>query len=162
MRYFVDCEFDGYGGRLLSLALVSDDGRELYLAAHPDGELLQPWVFDHVVPAITVEGAAPEWCAPNDFGPRVAEYFAADTASPWVIADWPDDIRYLCAVLITGPGEMVNTHPRVDFSVRRVDVYPTGLAGAVQHNALWDARALRFALSDPGAMLARLGLKLPA
>ena len=31
MRYFLDTEFNGFGGALLSLALVPDDGEELYL-----------------------------------------------------------------------------------------------------------------------------------
>ena len=31
MRYFLDTEYNGWGGALLSLALVPDDGEELYL-----------------------------------------------------------------------------------------------------------------------------------
>ena len=33
--------------------------------------------------------------------------------------------------------------PRMTFEIVRVDAYPTSLEGAVQHNAFWDALALR-------------------
>ena len=32
MRYFLDCEFDGFGGPLISLALVPEDGSEEFYA----------------------------------------------------------------------------------------------------------------------------------
>ena len=31
LRYFLDTEYNGWGGALLSLALVPDDGEDLYL-----------------------------------------------------------------------------------------------------------------------------------
>ena len=31
MRYYLDTEFNGFGGALLSLALVPDDGEEFYV-----------------------------------------------------------------------------------------------------------------------------------
>ena len=65
-----------------------------------------------------------------------------------IIADWPDDIRYFCQAIITAPGQMVNI-PRLTFELARVDAYPSQLAGAVQHNALWDARALRALFIKP-------------
>lgn len=71
----------------------------------------------------------------------------AGDPGPVVISDWPDDIRYFCELLITGPGQMIAL-PGVRFEVRRVDAYPTTLEGAVQHNALWDACALQAALAS--------------
>ena len=54
MRYFLDTEFvdDGKGPlTLLSLGLVADDGRELYLVSREwqDADL-NPWVREHVLP----------------------------------------------------------------------------------------------------------------
>ena len=49
LRYFLDTEYNGWGGALLSLALVPDDGEELYLTLDWQGEL-EPWVERHVVP----------------------------------------------------------------------------------------------------------------
>lgn len=76
---------------------------------------------------------------------RLDVYFAPDMA-PHVIADWPVDIQHLCDLLITGPGTMIDI-PGITFEVKRVDAYPTTLAGAVQHNAWWDAMALRHKLT---------------
>lgn len=139
MRYFLDTEFNEFGGDLISLALVCDDGRELYVATNcpKPGN----WVKENVIPIVRCAGADPIMLQPEQFGRAVALFLGGDKL-PTIIADWPDDIRYLCQALITGPGEMVSV-PRLQFQMLRVDAYPTTLAGAVQHNALWDARALR-------------------
>lgn len=161
MRYFLDCEFNGYRGDLISLALVRDDGRELYLVASP----LPPvnsWVAANVVPILfppvtfgknTMVGEA----SPRLFPEMIEEFLRGDPL-PTIIADWPDDIRYLCECLITSPGAMIDIpserdaapyNRAIQFVVERVDAYPTDLPGAVQHNALWDARALRRKLMPP-------------
>ena len=49
LRYFLDTEYNGWGGALLSLALVPDDGEELYLTLDWDGAL-EPWVERNVIP----------------------------------------------------------------------------------------------------------------
>src|ERR1700752_4340836 len=49
MRYFLDTEYNGVGGALLSLALVPDCGDELYLTLQTSDPLLE-WVERHVVP----------------------------------------------------------------------------------------------------------------
>ena len=139
MRYYLDTEFNEFGGELISLALVAEDGTELYLAtncAHSGA-----WVLANVIPVLSVKGAVPLDIPANEFGKAVAAFMDGD-ANPTIVADWPDDIRYLCGALITGPGEMVAI-PRLKFELERVDAYPTTLEGAIQHNALWDARALR-------------------
>ena len=43
LRYFLDTEYNGWGGSLLSLALVPDEGEELYLTLDWTGAL-EPWV----------------------------------------------------------------------------------------------------------------------
>jgi len=140
MRHYLDVEFDGFGGRLVSLALVSEDGRELYLATDcPDP---CAWVAQNVMPIVNCRGAEPIWVDLSDFGHAIAT-FLDDDARPVIIADWPDDIRYFCQCLIVGPGEMVDIPGPLQFQVHRVASYPTALPGAVRHNALWDARALR-------------------
>lgn len=148
MKYFLDCEFNGYRGELLSLALVRDDGRELYLVASP----LPPvnsWVAKNVIPILFPPAML---CPKAKVGevslrlfPGMIEEFLAGDPAPVIVADWPDDIRYFCECLIMGPGAMIDI-PFVAFEVERVDAYPTTLAGAIQHNALWDARALRHKL----------------
>lgn len=141
MRYTLDTEFNGFGGDLLSLALVREDGESLYLVTSDPPPLVEwvavnVWPIMHDCPADVVVAPMPKWPA------AIAHFFAEDLGVPYVISDWPDDIRYLCQALITGPGMMAPV-PRIQFDVVRVDAYPTALHGAVQHNAWWDAMALR-------------------
>lgn len=156
MRYFLDCEFMKFRGEIISLALVGDNDDELYLAreqseleayARAAGDLMDPWVRENVLPIIdTDEGAAlrvgstladvrRQW-------PAYIAGFLKNQKTATIVVDWPDDIKYFCELLITGPGECVNI-PGIVFEWHRVDAYPTDLRGAVQHNALSDARALR-------------------
>lgn len=146
MKYFLDTEFNGFGGELLSLALVDQDGDWLYLIYEPT-QPLEPWVAENVMPIMR---AAPPGVEPyvvrhgSPTAPRlIANYFARRGGGvPYIITDWPDDIKYLCQAVITGPGEMAAI-PRMQFDMVRVDAYPTVLEGAVQHNAAWDALALK-------------------
>lgn len=41
-----------------------------------------------------------------------------------------------------------DNYPRMTFEVHNVDCYPTTMKGAVQHNAWWDAMALRHTLTQ--------------
>jgi hypothetical protein len=140
VKYFLDTEFNEFGGDLISLALVSQVGdRELYVATNCDKP--RAWVKENVLPIVNCKGAISILINPDQFG-RAIRLFLEDEKLPTIIADWPDDISYFCKALITAPGEMVAI-PRLQFQMIRVDAYPTDLPGAIQHNALWDARALR-------------------
>ena len=50
MRYALDTEFNGFGGQLLSLALVREDDFSLYITYDRQGLLIDPWVQDNVIP----------------------------------------------------------------------------------------------------------------
>ncbi len=57
MRYFYDCEFieDGKTIDLISIGIVAEDGRELYLqSAEFDAEKASSWVQDHVFTSLLV------------------------------------------------------------------------------------------------------------
>ena len=91
--------------RCCSLALVPDDGEELYLTLDWGGPL-EPWVERNVVPYLDM---VPEpFVSPRlsraDAARTVAHYLAGD-AEPLIIADWPEDIALFNALLVTGPGD---------------------------------------------------------
>jgi hypothetical protein len=153
MKYYLDCEFNGMGGELLSLALVCENAtrHSLYLVREwmPN---VEPWVAQNVLPIIHADTNAP--------GPRIV---LVTPVSEWasaiesilegdndvtIVTDWPDDIKYFCELIITGPGTMINVRPSIKFEMHRVDAYPTNLPGAIQHNAYWDAMALRHKLQS--------------
>lgn len=159
MRYFLDTEFNEFGGQLISLALVGEERRELYVSTpcpNPGA-----WVKENVMPIIRCPGADPIEISPDQVGHAIA-MFLYDDKLPTIIADWPDDISYFCKALIAAPGQMVAI-PRMQFQMLQVDAYPTLLAGAVQHNALWDARALRALFFKPTGAALRLppGVNIP-
>lgn len=144
MKYYLDTEFNGFLGELISLAMVAEDGRELYLSNIDRLENNVDWVRENVVPIIFAPGAEPIPSNLEQISHQIGSFLAHDSR-PHIVVDWPDDIKYLCEAVITGPGEMIAV-PRMQFELIRIDAYPTKLPGAVQHNALWDARALRHAI----------------
>ena len=176
--YTLDCEFDGYQGRLLSLALFSPERSFYARVCEPEDATYTPWVKEHVVPFLDVP-RGPEaleaggitiqdfdhhfntWVSKTWDGvsKSLEEFFAengrVDNPRPVRIhTDWPDDVKYFSELLLTGPGTMINI-PSVEFKVNRVDSYPTRIAGAVQHNAWWDAFVLYDHLNEQRRELMR-------
>jgi hypothetical protein len=142
MRYFLDTEYNGWGGALLSLALVPEDGEELYLTLDWDAPL-EEWVERNVIPYLDT---VPD----NMIGPRMsrtdaartlAHYLAGDN-EPVIVADWPEDLALFNALLVTAPGVMVEV-PRLRFEFIPFGGFSTAANSKVPHNALHDARALR-------------------
>ena len=142
MRYFLDTEFDGVGGRLISLALVPEDGgEELYVVIA--GEANEEWVQRHVMPYLDT---VPEPLR----SPHLSRRDAAEMVSQWlahddrieIVADWPEDIAQFSMLLVTAPGDMVAMHP-LTFRLVRIGGFSCAANSEVPHNALHDARALR-------------------
>jgi hypothetical protein len=142
VRYFLDTEFNGFGGALLSIALVPEDGEEFYATLAPEGRPL-PWVERNVLPFLDHVPAALQSprLSRRDVAIELSHYLAVDPA-PVIVADWPEDIAQFCNLLMTGPGEMVPV-PRLTFELVPLSGFSTAANSAVPHNALHDARALR-------------------
>lgn len=149
MRHYIDTEFNSWQGELISLALVSENNRELYVVL-PRPARVNPWVAKHVMPYLdwVPSGSKIRTIFPSMLQAYLEKYFEGDD-HPVVIADWPDDIKFLSEALMTGPGTMIQI-PKISFELHRVDAYPTSLVGAVQHNALWDALALKAKCEELG------------
>ncbi|HET7576941.1 MAG TPA: hypothetical protein VFK19_10330 [Sphingomicrobium sp.] len=155
MRYFLDTEYNGWGGPLLSLALVPEDGGRDFYATLKWSGTLEPWVEINVVPYLDT--------VPDPLvSPRLEREDVARELSSWllgehelqssanypdpvelrVIADWPEDISHFCALLTIGPGSMVDVPP-LAFELVQLPGFSTAANSKVPHNALHDARALR-------------------
>ncbi|HET9812215.1 MAG TPA: hypothetical protein VFP57_00970 [Sphingomicrobium sp.] len=142
MRYFLDTEYNGWAGALLSLALVPEDGEELYLTLDREGPL-DPWVERNVVPYLdTVPDAlvSPPMSR-ADAARTIAHYLAGDP-QPLIVADWPEDLAQFNALLVIGPGVMAEVPP-LRFEFLPLSGFSTAANSKVPHNALHDARALR-------------------
>lgn len=126
---YLDCEFDGFFGPLLSMALVGEGVEWYEVIEHQPVQC--GWVNQHVVPHL---GKKP--ISKIEFQSSL-QRFLMQFDECRIVADWPDDIRLFCDVLITSPGMAINTPP-ISFVLDRSIKYQS----TVPHNALWDARAI--------------------
>jgi hypothetical protein len=142
VRYFLDTEFNGFGGALLSLALVPDDGEEFYVTLDC-ADPTHPWVERNVLPFLdhVPIGMQSQRLSRREAAESLAHYLAVDP-EPKILADWPDDIAQFCTLLMTGPGQMVPVPP-LTFRLIPLGGFSTAANSVVPHNALHDARALR-------------------
>jgi hypothetical protein len=136
MRYFLDAEFNGFGGQLISLALVPENREatpfyEALLCAEPES-----WVADHIMPVLQTRPISrPEMIA------KLAEYLR-DDPEPVVTGDWPEDIAHLALLMVTGPGSRTPS-PRLIFELLDLPLFDSEALSQVPHNARHDAAALR-------------------
>ena len=130
MNLFIDTEFNSFGGDLISIALVADDGKEFYQEL-PLPDVIHPWVREHVVPYMDNQNT------PRRLVQQRLEAFLHQFDRVHVIADWPDDLRFFCDLLITGPGDRISL-PKVTMELALVDGQ-----SELPHHALHDARGIR-------------------
>lgn len=147
MRYFLDTEYNGSGGDLISLALVAEHGDEEFYTSLPLPDVMHPWVERHVIPYLRhVPMGVDHQLDRKQAADHIVTYLEGDP-DPVIVADWPEDLALFCALLVTGPGQMADIN-----GLRLELVNAAGFSSAansqVPHNALHDARALRdFCLS---------------
>jgi hypothetical protein len=134
MNCYLDCEFNGFGGALLSMAIACEDGNEWYEAVQCN-EVIDPWVVEHVIPLLNARQLTQQQFAQS------LHTFLNRYESLHIIADWPEDIAYFCKATITGPGQRIRL-PRLTFEVDPT-LPDTSIHSKTPHNALEDARALR-------------------
>ena len=107
-KLFLDTEFNSFQGELISMALVPQDPTkpEFYCEIAIQ-EPIDPWVRDNVVPSLHLTAGTRE-----QFQKALGRYL--NSIGPCtIVADWPDDIRYFCESLITGPGESLWPLPNI-------------------------------------------------
>lgn len=149
-RFYIDCEFDGHGGPLLSMALVADDLVSIHITVDDAPPPNDPWVAENILPIMGSHLS--EWdarCPLYEVGGLLRHMIGERPAT--VIADSPVDIGRFCEAISTASdGSWCSFGlPLIRFEVHNVDCWPNDMPGAVQHNAWWDAMALRTALENP-------------
>lgn len=143
MRYFLDCEYNGFGGAILSLALVPEDGAEELYLTFDCAAPIEPWVERHVMPFLDqVPDALKLPRMSRDAAAHVIAMYLGNDPEPEILADWPTDIELLCGLLTFAPGRMVAI-PETRFRLLTLGKFSPAENSAVAHNALHDARALR-------------------
>lgn len=131
MRIWIDTEFNGFQGELISMALVSEDN-DIFYESIGCGEPCA-WVHENVMPIINKD-PIPK----TEFWTKLEQYLN-QWDSIHIIADWPEDIAHFCQALIFGPGYAIPTPSKMTFEVNRgIDA-----ESELPHNALADAIAIR-------------------
>ncbi|QOW45907.1 MULTISPECIES: hypothetical protein [Acinetobacter] len=133
MNLFLDCEFNGFGGELISMALIDEQGQYFYEVLH----CAQPvaWVQQHVLP-ITQKVAI----SLQEFQNHL-HHFLLQYDQIHIIADWPEDLALFSRSLLLGPGQCMITPP---LSMQLwLDQRATSILSTQPHNALADAQALQ-------------------
>lgn len=155
MRYYVDTEFNGNEGQLISIALVRQDGAEFY-AVLDMYQMPVPWVAEHVMPILGGHKLRkPE--NPIDRVPRpemslpvsraeckksLRKFLEKDTGVVTFLGDWPEDGAHVLNLLLRDHGRR---NPPASFRYINLELpgFNTADVSVVPHNALEDARVLR-------------------
>jgi hypothetical protein len=153
----MDAEFNGFGGELISLALIREDNEAIYLVYKPSKQIeedgYERWVAENVIPILwKIPEPMPGMAYPDqtrESGARIIQNFLAqDKTTPTIVADWPEDISKFCEAIMIAPGQMASI-PQINFALRRFGpLYPTTVKGAIQHNAYHDAQVLRMRMLE--------------
>lgn len=133
MNVFIDCEFNGAEGSLISMALISEDGKREFYEVVDCTQSIDPWVAENVMPYLEKQAITY-----SEFQRKLAVYLK-QFPTVHVVADYPDDISRLCRAMITGAGEWMMIQP-ITFEI---DDKLSAKAAKVRHNALHDVRAIR-------------------
>jgi hypothetical protein len=131
MRIAVDCEFNGFGGQLISMALVAEDGREWY-AELPEPRIWNEWCFDNVFPHLELK--------PIERGEFRQQFraFLEQFDDITIVADWYTDLVHFFDTF-AGKDHTESFHiPCHAVLLPDMEFQPS----ATPHNALADARAI--------------------
>lgn len=141
MKIALDTEFNGFGGQLISIALVPETLEDIFYEVLPCDNP-DPWVAKNVISVLNQEPIHSDFSlAKSVLQHRLENWFKhmqLQSDDIEIIADWPDDIRYFCELLITGPGYMIATPKKLRFTMDR-SLPETSIHSKIPHNAREDA-----------------------
>lgn len=148
MKMFIDTEFNGFGGELLSIALATLDTDRVFYRKFPLTQEADPWVVEHVLPFMDDYRETPQHIDMQRWINSILVERRENEIE--VVADWPEDIKHFCDQMIVGPGERINFNnsadPYITFSIYDFDniIYDLGdswVESISPHNAAFDAIA---------------------
>lgn len=130
----VDCEFNGFGGQLISMALVTEHGDEWYKVLdydliHPE---IDPWVRDNVMPVLFADPIS------KDQFRESLKAFLERQHKPVIVADWYTDLMHFFQCF-QGQDHSQSMHIPL-----KAELLPDMkfIPSDVPHNALFDARSI--------------------
>src|SRR5262245_26585913 len=134
-RLYLDTEFNGHRGELISLALADPDG-DYWYGIWPRPVYIEPWVLENVIPKLDVPDHRPRVIGSEDNCNSLRK-FLTEREGVVIYADWPDDFVHLLRCM-SGPS--YNTSWVVPLRMHLLK--DTDPKPKIPHNALSDAIAL--------------------
>ena len=133
MKLFLDCEFNGFGGELISMALVDENEKYFYEVL----PCMNPtsWVFNNVIPILNKQAIDLKKFKKNLFN------FLNHYETIHRVADWPEDFSLFLTTLMLQQGVCMTT-PKLTMELWESDTNLT-IDSEIPHNALQDAFALK-------------------
>lgn len=136
MRLFLDCEFNGFRGELISMALVPEKplaNGEWYECLEPQMPLNE-WVRNNVIPILGKPAISK-----SEFRASLLRYIQW-FERPELVADWHSDIIHFCNIL---QGDNFKESMPFDGKFTIIQTPEGEPKPEIPHNALSDAKALR-------------------
>lgn len=133
MNFFVDCEFDVPTKTLISLAIVSEDGKREFYEVLDYSNIKSEWVKENVIPILQKAPISRE-----EFQDKLTK-FVGQFPGMNIIVNHPNDVIYFGEALLGEKGAWIMIQP-LTFDV---DDKLSGKGSKLLHNALFDARATR-------------------
>ena len=131
MKLFLDCEFNGFGGELISMAIVDENNHFFYEVLEIQN--INTWVSLNVMPVLNKLPISKEYFK-NKLQNYLTEYDSIE-----IIADWPDDFKYFFQSITLDNGYKLKT-PKI---IAVLDESLNAKSSTVPHNALHDAIAIK-------------------
>lgn len=132
MRAFIDCEFDGSHGELISMGIISEDGLRVFYEV-VEHSPPNPWVQENVIPILNKQSITL-----TAFKDRLMKFLEC-LPKLTLIADHAADLYYFTQVIMGKDGWMMVNYPLELV----VDPAISAKKSTLLHNALEDAKALR-------------------
>ncbi|HEX9136128.1 MAG TPA: hypothetical protein VF905_04175, partial [Nitrospirota bacterium] len=151
VHLFADCEFDDETRSLISLGIVSREGKVYYAFDSREAEKTKnEWIRQNVntvlldLPPGTI---CWDLAAKNETFQNFLQFVVGhECTKGWddliIHVDFPTDVGYMAPLFHLGMGTRIGAMKKLQFHVDYVDAYPTTLKDAKQHNAAWDAVAI--------------------
>jgi hypothetical protein len=137
MNIFLDTEFNGHNGELISMALVPQEGLWWYEVAPLPNEI-DPWVKQNVIPKLNKDSIDLDTMRQSLY------HFLDQYNNPTIIVDWNADIAQFCNML-NNDVYTKSMHYACEFKLLCENLNVNSL---FPHNALYDAIALRQAYNE--------------
>lgn len=136
---FLDCEFNGHKGELISMAIVTTNGDEFYQVAPSIEQYdINEWVKENVVPKLGgKQSIAKSW---KEFREELWKFLLLHP-NQIIVADSPADFIYLLEQLHYMDEN--NKYRYISANLKMEFVISGDYLSENPHNAIADARALR-------------------